>query len=506
MRPGRGREGRHGDERRAGRRPRRGEVPGARRHLARLADQGVDPHRHRRRAGVPGARLRRQRQARPETAIPVSRTTPPFDVIPAFQDLATTVNKIDTTQLQKALNTLSADFSGTAPNVKQALTGLSRLSTTIASRDEQLQTLLAHAKGVTGVLAGRDKELQQLLVSTDQVLQVLNARHEVISHLLHNTSALATQLTGLVVDNRSALNPALTHLKTVIDTLNANEASIYRTLQLAGPFVRVFSNTIGNGKWFDTYVDEPRALRRAGAAAPEPARRHRRHHRTPRRQVMQSISKYFKPIAAAVAALLVIVAVVTVITSGSPHKSLTAHFSRATGLYKGSSVRVLGVIVGKVTSIKPEGKTVAVKMSYDAKRRIPANASAFIIPPSLVSDRYVQLGPVYRGGPVMTNNAVIPVARTQAPVELSTLLQSIDDLSVALGPNGANKSGALSRLLTVSAENLQGNGAQINSTIKNVAALVSTLATTTRPTSPAPSTISRHSRTHFSRATAMSAR
>jgi phospholipid/cholesterol/gamma-HCH transport system substrate-binding protein len=191
---------------------------------------------------------------------------------------------------------------------------------------------------------------------------------------------------------------------------------------------------------------------------------------------MQSVSKYFKPIAAAVAALLVIVAVVTVITSGSSHKTLTAHFSRATGLYKGSSVRVLGVIVGKVASIKPEGTTVAVKMSYDAKRRIPANASAFIIPPSLVSDRYVQLGPVYRGGPVMTNNAQIPVKRTQAPVELSTLLQSIDDLSVALGPNGANKSGALSRLLTVSAQNLQGNGAQINSTIKNVAALVSTLA------------------------------
>lgn len=191
---------------------------------------------------------------------------------------------------------------------------------------------------------------------------------------------------------------------------------------------------------------------------------------------MQPISKYFKPIAAAVAALLVIVAVVTVVTSGSPHRTVTAHFSRATGLYKGSSVRVLGVIVGKVTSIKPEGTTVAVKMSYDAKRRIPAGASAFIVPPSLVSDRYVQLGPVYRGGPVMANNAQIPVARTEAPVELSTLLQSIDDLSVALGPNGANKSGALSRLLSVSAQNLKGNGTQINSTIKNVAALVSTLA------------------------------
>ncbi len=192
--------------------------------------------------------------------------------------------------------------------------------------------------------------------------------------------------------------------------------------------------------------------------------------------MLSKLTRHLKALTGIVVALLVVVAVVTVITSGSPQKTVTAHFTRATGLYKGSSVRVLGVVVGKITSIKPQGKTVAVKMSYDAKRRIPADASAFIIPPSLVSDRYVQLGPVYRGGAVMKDNADIPVNRTQAPVELSTLLQSIDDLSVALGPKGANKSGALSRLLSVSAENLRGNGTQINSTVKDVADLVSTLA------------------------------
>lgn len=190
----------------------------------------------------------------PSTPIPLSRTTPPFDVVPAFQQLATTVEGIDTSQLTKALNTLSADFSDTAPNVQSALTGLSRLSQTVASRDQELQELLNHARGVTGVLAGRDQELQALLVDSDQVLQVLSDRRQVISELLQNTSLLAQQLTGLVVDNRAQINPALSHLQTVINTLNANQASIYRTLQLAGPFVRIFSNTIGNGKWFDTYV------------------------------------------------------------------------------------------------------------------------------------------------------------------------------------------------------------------------------------------------------------
>jgi phospholipid/cholesterol/gamma-HCH transport system substrate-binding protein len=192
--------------------------------------------------------------------------------------------------------------------------------------------------------------------------------------------------------------------------------------------------------------------------------------------LLKTITKNLKTIAGIVVAFLVVVAAITVVTSGSQQKTVTAHFTRATGLYKGSSVRVIGVIVGKIVSIKPEGTTVAVKMSYDAKRRIPANVSAFIIPPSLVSDRYVQLGPVYTGGPVMGDKAQIPVARTEAPVELSTLLQSIDDLSVALGPHGANKTGALSKLLSVSAENLRGNGTRLNSTIKDVASLVGTLA------------------------------
>jgi phospholipid/cholesterol/gamma-HCH transport system substrate-binding protein len=192
--------------------------------------------------------------------------------------------------------------------------------------------------------------------------------------------------------------------------------------------------------------------------------------------LLTSVTKHAKTIAGVVVAFLVVVAAITVLSSGSPQKTVTAHFTRATGLYKGSSVRVIGVVVGKITSIKPEGTTVAVKMSYDAKRRIPANVSAFIIPPSLVSDRYVQLGPVYTGGPVMADKAQIPVTRTEAPVELSTLLQSIDDLSVALGPNGANKTGALSKLLSVSAQNLRGNGSQLNSSIKDVASLVGTLA------------------------------
>jgi phospholipid/cholesterol/gamma-HCH transport system substrate-binding protein len=122
------------------------------------------------------------------------------------------------------------------------------------------------------------------------------------------------------------------------------------------------------------------------------------------------------------------------------------------------------------------GQFVRVKMEYNGKYRIPADAQAAIVPPSLIADRYVQFTPVYRGGPVMRDGAKIPLNRTQVPVELSTVLESLNDLSVALGPDGANKDGALSRLVTVSANNLRGNGEQIHSTVRDLSRLLTTLA------------------------------
>lgn len=189
-----------------------------------------------------------------KTPIPISRTTSPFELIPAFQGLAQTIQGIDTTQLARALDAISDDFSNTAPNVHGALTGLSRLSRAIAARDDELQQLLGHARSVTGVLANRDQELQQLIVDADSVLQVIAARKQVISDLLQNTVTLSNQLSGLVRENRAALAPALRNLKGVIDTLNANNASLYRGIQVLAPFLRMFNNTLGNGHWFDTFV------------------------------------------------------------------------------------------------------------------------------------------------------------------------------------------------------------------------------------------------------------
>ena len=104
------------------------------------------------------------------------RTTAPYDIYPAFSALTRTVDKINTADLAKAFRTLASDFSGTPQSVRPLVTGLSRLSTTIASRDAQLHILLSRANQVTGMLADRSGDLQELLHDGNLLLQELNAR------------------------------------------------------------------------------------------------------------------------------------------------------------------------------------------------------------------------------------------------------------------------------------------------------------------------------------------
>lgn len=163
------------------------------------------------------------------------------------------------------------------------------------------------------------------------------------------------------------------------------------------------------------------------------------------------------------------------VLGGDEVKTLTASFDRAVGLYVGSDVRVLGVRIGEVTAVEPAGATVRVEMQYDDSYDVPADARALIVAPSIVSDRYVQLTPVFQGGPVLEDGAVLAADRTAVPLELDQVYESLDKLSLALGPEGANKDGALSDLLEVGAQNLDGNGRLLNTTLKDFAQLVVTV-------------------------------
>ncbi len=161
---------------------------------------------------------------------------------------------------------------------------------------------------------------------------------------------------------------------------------------------------------------------------------------------------------------------------GEDRKTLTALFPRAISVYEGSDVRVLGVPVGTVDSVTPSGTDVVVTMSYESDVKIPVDAEAVIISPSVVGDRYIPLTPEYDGGEVLSDNATLEADRTAVPLELDQIYENLDKLNVALGPRGANREGALSDLLEVTAENFGGQGEQLNQTIQDFGQFSETLS------------------------------
>jgi phospholipid/cholesterol/gamma-HCH transport system substrate-binding protein len=177
-----------------------------------------------------------------------------------------------------------------------------------------------------------------------------------------------------------------------------------------------------------------------------------------------------------VVVLLVLAGILVLRGGGSDERTLTATFARTTSLYAGAQVKVLGVKVGTVDLIKVKGTSVEVKISYDSDIELPQDVHALIVPPSIVGDRFIQLAPAYEDGPVLGDHASLGLDRTGVPVELDETYQALDDFAAGLGPNGANKDGALSRLVTATAKNLTGHGAAFNTTVRELAGAISTLA------------------------------
>jgi len=185
----------------------------------------------------------------------------------------------------------------------------------------------------------------------------------------------------------------------------------------------------------------------------------------------------------AILAVAVLAAVLLLVLQEPKQRHMSAYFTKAVGLYKGADVRILGIPVGEVTGVEPVGDAVKVELSYDAKYKVPAGAQAVIVNQTLVSDRYIQITPVYKGGAVLADGATLGTNRTAVPVEVDEVGGSLNELSKALGPQGANAPGAngeqgsLSRLLQVGAANLDGQGEDIRQTIADASKALSTLST-----------------------------
>jgi phospholipid/cholesterol/gamma-HCH transport system substrate-binding protein len=150
------------------------------------------------------------------------------------------------------------------------------------------------------------------------------------------------------------------------------------------------------------------------------------------------------------------------------NNTVVAYFPEANALYAGDKVVIMGIRVGAIDKIEPTGDRMKVTFHYQNKYKVPANASAVILNPTLVASRNIQLEPPYKGGPVLADNAVIPIERTQVPTEWDQLRGSVANIISKLGPTPEQPKGPFGDLIESYADGLAGKGKQINTTLNSL--------------------------------------
>ncbi len=186
--------------------------------------------------------------------IPVSRTDGSYDIVATLGELTTRTEAIDTGQLSQALTQLGDTLNAASPHIQSTFTGLSRISSAIASRDDSIEKLVARADRVTKLLADRRGDLVTLMKEGDLVFKELIDRRDEIHALLVNATRLADTLRGIAADNQVQIKSALKELDTAMIFLRGRKKQLNETIKNLGPYASILINIVGTGPWFDAYV------------------------------------------------------------------------------------------------------------------------------------------------------------------------------------------------------------------------------------------------------------
>ncbi|MGA9611235.1 MAG: MCE family protein [Mycobacterium sp.] len=188
------------------------------------------------------------------TTIPLSRTTTPYALGSALEDLGHNAGDLDKAQFEKSLKVLTDALHEATPQLRGALDGVTSLSRTLNKRDQALESLLAHAKSVTAVLAERAGQVNKIIVDGNQLFAALDARRAALAELISGIDDVSQQLSGFVADNRKEFGPALTKLSSVLDNLDERRDYISEALKRLPPYATTLGEVVGSGPGFNVNV------------------------------------------------------------------------------------------------------------------------------------------------------------------------------------------------------------------------------------------------------------
>jgi phospholipid/cholesterol/gamma-HCH transport system substrate-binding protein len=190
----------------------------------------------------------------PRAVIPVSRTASPYSLNEAVSELTASTAGTSFATLNQSLDALTETVDRIAPQLGPTFDGLTRLSRSLNSRNDQVADLLEGTSEVTGILADHSQQVSQLILNANDLLAVLVPRRQAIVNLLQTTTALSSEISRLIADNEHVLAPMLEKLNSVTAVLEKNRDNLAKGLPGLTKYLSTLSEIVSNGPYYTAYV------------------------------------------------------------------------------------------------------------------------------------------------------------------------------------------------------------------------------------------------------------
>ncbi|MFE3229389.1 MlaD family protein [Nocardia sp. NPDC059228] len=150
-------------------------------------------------------------------------------------------------------------------------------------------------------------------------------------------------------------------------------------------------------------------------------------------------------------------------------RSYCALMPDAIGLFVGSDVQIMGVAVGQVTKVEPDGPKARVEFDIPAARKLPPDVGATTLSQSLIADRKLALVGTEPAGPGWNSDQCI--TKTLTPKSMSQTFTALADLADQLNGSGDPAQQKLLQGGIIAVNNaVAGDGKRFNDLVKNLSA------------------------------------
>lgn len=186
--------------------------------------------------------------------IPLSRTSPAFDLGIVFNNLRPVLRMLNADDVNTVSRAIVKIFGGRESLVQQLVADLADVAESLGNRGPIVTELVTHLGRVATTIADRDMELRSILDSLETVVATLGDRSEAFARAVDNLGVASEGTAAVIADNRPGLDEAIGQLRQILASLAAHRTDLDQALRNLPETTYALNRATTYGKWANLSV------------------------------------------------------------------------------------------------------------------------------------------------------------------------------------------------------------------------------------------------------------